>query len=716
MRKLHIFTRALLILLLLNASVNLHADEGMWLPNLIQKLNIEDMQLKGLELSAEEIYSINNSSLKDAIVSFGGFCTGEVISSQGLILTNHHCGYGQIQKHSSVEKDYLKNGFWAMHQDQELANPGLTASFIVSITEVTDSVLSPGAKSRSGKDRQRIIESNINRLEKEAVKDGHYEAQIKAFFHGSRYFLILKEVFKDVRLVGAPPESIGKFGGDTDNWVWPRHTGDFSLFRIYADKNNMPAEYSKDNIPYTPKHHLPISLKGVEENDFTMVFGFPGRTNEYLISNEIDFIKNTLNPIRIHIRDEKMKVLQTNMQSSDAIRIKYSAKYARLSNYYKKWKGENMGLKRSRAIDKKQKEEADFKQWANDGAFADVYKNLEEYNALSHPYQLLLNISYEAGLGIDLIYFGFMLERFCQSYDLAELDKKKNEELKQRFLKRFKKMYKDFDLKTDKAVAEALLPILDKSLSEIKGSNVLYNGSIWADMDDYINKMYSKSFLTDSNNVFDFIQSYSKSKYKKSQKDIGMQSGVFIAKLIARSRLSYQPIQDSMEVYQGKYMLALIQKNKDRTYYPNANSTLRLAYGKVEPYFPKDGVFYHYQTHSSGILQKYSSGEKDYVIDERLEKLLKEKDFGDYEVNGKLPICFIASNHTTGGNSGSPVLNARGEFIGINFDRNWEGTMSDLNYDINICRNIAVDARYILFVIDKYAGATYLLDEMSLVR
>ena len=716
MRKLHIFTRVLLILLLLNASVNLHADEGMWLPNLIQKLNIEDMQLKGLELSAEEIYSINNSSLKDAIVSFGGFCTGEVISSQGLILTNHHCGYGQIQKHSSVEKDYLKNGFWAMRHDQELANPGLTASFIVSITEVTDSVLSPGAKSRSGKDRQRIIESNIKRLEKEAVKDGHYEAQIKAFFHGSRYFLILKEVFKDVRLVGAPPESIGKFGGDTDNWVWPRHTGDFSLFRIYADKNNMPAEYSKDNIPYTPKHHLPISLKGVEENDFTMVFGFPGRTNEYLLSNEIDFIKNTLNPIRIHIRDEKMKVLQTNMQSSDAIRIKYSAKYARLSNYYKKWKGENMGLKRSRAIDKKQKEEADFKRWANDGAFADVYKNLEEYNALSHPYQLLLNISYEAGLGIDLIYFGFMLERFCQSYDLAELDKKKNEELKQRFLKRFKKMYKDFDLKTDKAVAEALLPILDKSLSEIKGSNVLYNGSIWADMDDYINKMYSKSFLTDSNNVFEFIQSYSKSKYKKSQKDIGMQSGVFIAKLIARSRLSYQPIQDSMEVYQGKYMLALIQKNKDRTYYPNANSTLRLAYGKVEPYFPKDGVFYHYQTHSSGILQKYSSGEKDYVIDERLEKLLKEKDFGDYEVNGKLPICFIASNHTTGGNSGSPVLNARGEFIGINFDRNWEGTMSDLNYDINICRNIAVDARYILFVIDKYAGATYLLDEMSLVR
>ena len=349
-----------------------------------------------------------------------------VISSQGLILTNHHCGYGQIQKHSSVEKDYLKNGFWAMRHDQELANPGLTASFIVSITEVTDSVLSPGAKSRSGKDRQRIIESNIKRLEKEAVKDGHYEAQIKAFFHGSRYFLILKEVFKDVRLVGAPPESIGKFGGDTDNWVWPRHTGDFSLFRIYADKNNMSyAEYSKDNIPYTPKHHLPISLKGVEENDFTMVFGFPGRTNEYLLSNEIDFIKNTLNPIRIHIRDEKNEGAQTNMQSSDAIRIKYSAKYARLSNYYKKWKGENMGLKRSRAIDKKQKEEADFKRWANDGAFADVYKNLEEYNALSHPYQLLLNISYEAGLGIDLIYFGFMLERFCQSYDLAELDKKK---------------------------------------------------------------------------------------------------------------------------------------------------------------------------------------------------------------------------------------------------------------------------------------------------
>jgi hypothetical protein len=706
--------RAITLHILVFIVFNLFADEGMWLPNLIHKLNIDDMQSKGLKLSAEDIYSVNHSSLKDAIVSFGGFCTAEVISKKGLILTNHHCGYGQIQRLSSVENDYLKNGFWAMNNQEELPNEGLTASFIVSIEEVTDSVLSHGTKTRTGKDRQRIIDANIKKIKEAAIKDNHYEAEIKPFFHGNRYFLIIKEIFKDVRLVGTPPESIGKFGGDTDNWMWPRHTGDFSIFRIYADTNNMPAEYSKNNVPYTPKHHLPISLKGVEENDFTMIFGFPGRTNEYLLSNEIDFIKNTLNPIRIHIREEKMDVLKSRMESSDKIRIQYSAKYARLSNYYKKWKGENMGLKRSRAIENKIEEESDFSAWAKENEYKGVISTLGEYCDLSHNYQLMLNVAYEAGLGIDLFYFSYLMERFLAKYDFDDDASSKNQELKKKQIKRFRDLYRDFDIETDMQVSRSLLPIMNETLSEIGGANVLYNQNFFGDISAFIDRLYSKSFMTDSTKVISFIRYFSENKLKKAKKDPAISAGIFLSGLINKTRISYKPIKDSVFLYQGKYLSGLIEKNKSRSYYPNANSTLRLAYGKVEPYYPKNGVCYDLKTTQKGIMQKNASGDKDYVLPPKLIELFEKKDFGEYAQNGILPVCFIASNHTTGGNSGSPVINSKGEFIGINFDRNWEGTMSDLNYDISICRNIAVDARYIMFIVDKFAGAGYLLDEMTL--
>ena len=695
-----------------------YADEGMWLPNLIQKLNIADMHAKGLSLSAEEIYSINQSSLKDAIVSFGGFCTGEVISKKGLILTNHHCGYGKIQAHSSVENDYLKNGFWAMSNNEELPNPGLTASFIISINEVTDSILTHKVKKSDQSLKKENIEKNIKKLIESATKDNHYEAEIKPFFHGNRYFLIIKEVYKDVRLVGAPPEEIGKFGGDTDNWVWPRHTGDFSLFRIYADSNNLPSEYSKDNIPYTPKHHLPISLNGVKDNDFTMVFGFPGSTNEYLPSSEVKFIKDVLNPIRINIREEKMNVLKSAMSKDPATRIKYASKYARLTNYYKKWKGENMGLKQTGAIKKKEKEENKLTTWAKaTGEYINVFEQLKGFYDKSHGFQLSLNICYEAGFGVDLIYFSYLFNRFMEIYDNTGLDNEGKALLKQKYLNRFKNLYKDFDQNTDKALANKLLPLMVESLNKIniqKNNGFLTNSDIFSkNLIPYIEKIYSKSFLVDSSKTFKFIKNY---RPKKPKKDTGIKAGRTLSILLYRLKSNYTPLSDSINHYQGKYMSALIDLNKEKTYYSNANSTLRIAYGKVEPYKPKDAVSFHYQTYIGGILEKNASGEKDYFLSEKLKKIYENKDFGRYGINGVLPVCFIASNHTTGGNSGSPVINSKGELIGLNFDRNWEGTMSDLNYDLRLCRNIAVDVRYILFVIDRFAGADYLLDEMTLVQ
>ena len=717
---------ALLALTFLTALPAARADEGMWLPLLLKQLNEADMQKKGLKLTAEQIYSINQGSLKDAIVQFGGGCTGEIISDQGLLLTNHHCGYSQIQSHSSVEKDYLTNGYWAMDRSQELPNPGLTATFIVRMEDVSSQVLT-GVPTTGivEAEREKLVQVNSQRVAQAAVQGTGYQAFVRPMFNGNEYYLFVTEVFQDIRLVGAPPSSIGKFGGDTDNWAWPRHTGDFSIFRIYAGPDNKPAPYSPDNKPFKPRHHLPISLGGVQPGDFTMVFGFPGRTNEYLTSWGVEETYAVSNPAKIKVRDAKLKVLDADMKASDKVRIQYAAKYASIANYWKKWIGENRGLKKLDAVRVKQQQEQVFQQWAESGdaarraAFATLLPDLKRNYATARDYTLARDYVTEAALGVELMAYANSLLPLLELADnkapAAELAA-----AAEKTRKGSVGFFRNYSAPTDQKVAAQLLPLyaagtpaalLPAYVKTLQGQYAGPGG--WT---AYAAQLYGKSKLTTQESAFAVLDEVAKGNVQTLRQD----PAVLLAQAIIgnyRTAIlpTYTAATDQIALLQRTYVAGLRLQQPERKFYPDANSTLRLAYGQVAGYEPADGTKYDFYTTLDGIMEKADPTNPEFEVPARLAELYKDKDFGPYAYKGTVPVAFIATNHTTGGNSGSPVINGRGELIGTNFDRNWEGTMSDIMFDPDRVRNITLDVRYMLFVVDKFAGAGHLVKEMTLV-
>lgn len=693
---------------------------GMWIPT---ELNEEEMKEMGMQISAEDIFNPSAPSIKDAIAHFGGGCTSEVISPQGLLLTNHHCGYGQIQSHSSLENDYLKDGFWAANQEEELPNKGLSATFIIDIREVTEEVLQGISEELEETERQNRVKDNSDIVVRNLVKESYQDAFIRPFYKGNKYYLFITETYKDVRLVGAPPSSIGKFGADTDNWSWPRHVGDFALFRIYADKDNKPAEYSKDNVPYTPKHFLPISAKGVDQGDFTFVFGFPGSTDEYLPASALEQILSTVNPSRIGIRDVALKILDAKMRQDDETRIKYASKYAGISNYHKKWTGESLGLEKSDAVKKRKKYEKKFEK----GLRKNKELN-EKYGDLLKDFDRLYkeNESYQLGQ----IYFDEAIYRNSETFRIALLlrnflDAKDNptqiEALKNRFSGYLSGLYKNYDPDLDEEVSLALIDLYKENLPE----EFLPENPIQIDA-----SVFENSILTGKKEIkgISLVKETKKAMADSDALVEAIEADPLISEVANLLRgyeqkvsPRYLEIQKELAKLQRQYMKAQLQVFPDKKFFPDANSTLRVTYGKVDGYQP-EGRSDRYEplTYLSGVIEKYVPGDYEFDLPEKLLKLEAEKDYGPYgEGQGKeakLAVNFIATNHTTGGNSGSPTLDKDGNLVGLNFDRVWEGTMSDLHYDPEICRNIMVDARYILFIIDKYAEASYLLDEMEIVQ
>ncbi|MDI1355906.1 MAG: S46 family peptidase [bacterium] len=715
-------TRKIVLYLMMLTLVG-RADEGMWMPQLIDALNFKDMKKNGFKLTAEQIYSINKASMKDAVAIFGGGCTAEVISNKGLILTNHHCGYGAIAGLSTVEKDYLKNGYFAMTNNEEIYCKGLTVTFIKRIEDVTAKVLTNVKQEWSEKSKDSIIQFNIKELEKTARGTTQLETFIRPFYYGNEYYLFVTEVFTDIRLVGAPPESIGKFGRETDNWVWPRHNADFSMFRIYANRENKPSAFSADNVPFTPAYSFPISLKGAEKGDFTMVYGFPGRTQEYLTSYAVELLVDQQDPLRVELREKRLKIMAEDMKRNDTLRLMYATRYAGVANAYKKWKGEMLGLKKSDAVNKKKKTESDFiNLFANDAAKKEKYSALmgqfqkiyADYAPLSRQYDYFT----ECLWGIDGMR---MAGNFITVF--AEL-KKKQAGKENKFGEVLKNAtplipFRNYNKETDKKICKSMLATykanvdpslmpnyLDSMITVYKGNTDELSDFLFANSSFIDNKKASVMFTDFEVNAAlyerDPLYQLAAAIYSHYQKTVVPQMTYYDREITQ---------------LQKEYMQGLRENVANRKFYPDANGTMRITYGKVADYNGRDGIEYKHYTTLDGLVEKNKTGEEDYFVKQRLLDLYDKKDFGMYaDKNGKLRTAFIGSNHTTGGNSGSPVLNKSGELIGTNFDRNWEGTMSDVMYNPAFCRNITLDVRYTLWIVDKYAGAGYLLNEMKIIK
>lgn len=700
------------------------ADEGMWLPLLLQQLNEEQLKTNGFNLTPEDIYSVNQSSLKDAVLQFGGGCTGVVVSPEGLLLTNHHCGYGRIQAHSSLENDYLTNGFWAINKEEELRNPGLTITFISRMEDVTAKVLDGVNDQMEENQRNGIILRNTQKIKEEATANSHYGAIIKEFFYGNQYFMFITETYKDIRLVGAPPSSIGKFGADTDNWVWPRHTGDFSVFRIYADADNKPASYSPDNVPYKPKHFLPISMNGVQKNDPSLIFGFPGSTQQFLPSFAVKFITDEVNPLRIKMREASLSIIDAAMKADDEIRIKYAARQSGISNAYKKWIGENLGLKRKKAFEQKLEFESKFKGLANvkNQNYLKILSELKENHEAQKKYRLGRDLFRE------FIFYGPQLIRFVSdfnniaiNYERIEKDKAVDSEI-EKLKQKTRGHFKNYDKNLDQRIFAALMEIyLEEINSEFKSElQSLITSKYGNSTDEFAEKLYDKTIFSDFDKTSNLLDNFSSSSIKKISKDpvFSLMRTLFIS-FQTKIEPEYFRLEGEKDKLMREYVKAIQTLIPNKNYWPDANLTMRVGFGKIEGSSPHDGMNYEFKTTLRGVIQKRNPEHKpteEFYVPEKLVELYENKDYEPYGENGEMPVCFTASNHTTGGNSGSPIIDAEGKLIGLNFDRSWESTMSDIKYDPEICRNIVVDIRYVLFIIDKFAGAKHLVEEMSLAN
>ena len=677
------------------------ADEGMWLPSLISQ-RIGDMQAKGFTLTAEDIYSINQACLKDAVVHFGGGCTGELISPEGLLITNHHCGYGQIQRHSSVEHDYLRDGFWAMTRAEELPNPGLSVSFLEYMEDVTDKVLKGYKDGMSEEEREALVEKNSAKLVEEAVAEGKgLRASVEPLFYGNKYYMFVFRRYTDVRLVGAPPSSIGKFGGDTDNWMWPRHTGDFSIFRVYADKDNNPAAYSEDNVPYKPKKYFHIAAGGVKEGDFTFVYGFPGSTREYIMSEGVRYVSDVTNPAKIALRTMRLDVQKKYMDADQAVRIQYSSKNAGVSNAWKKWQGEMKGIVRLGTVARKQAFEARFMEWAEGTEYEGIIPALDSLYKALEPYNYALDYYNESARTIELVQFASRAVKAAEGGSDSAL-----KAVEAAF-------YKDYFLPIDKESFVAVMnaykdnvpvdfrpPYFDSTLA-------VYGGSIekWAD------DLFSVSVFADRA----ALEAMDCAAVAALQDDPAVVFGREFTSWIGENiRPVVSRLNSEINLLNRDYVRGQMEFQPEKTFYPDANSTLRVAYGHIKGYSPSDGVYYMPFSTIEGIMEKDNPDIFDYNIPQRFRDIVASGDYGRWGHDGKVPVCFIATNHTSGGNSGSPVIDSKGRLIGINFDRVWEGTMSDIEFDPDFCRNISLDIRYVLFVIDMIGNADHLIDEMTI--
>ncbi len=690
---------------------------GMWIPT---ELNEKEMKEMGMKISAKQIFDATKPSIKDAVVQFDGGCTAEIISPKGLLLTNHHCGYDDIQKHSTLENDLLTNGFWAKNMSEELPNPGVTVDFIVDIKEVTTQILgnTAGLTPQQAED---VIKNNIEVVSKSFTTLPGQKVVIRPVYYGHKYYAYIIDTFKDIRMVGAPPSAIGKFGSDTDNWVFPRHTGDFMMYRVYADRNNRPAEYSPNNVPYKPKHFLPISIKDKKEGDFTFVFGFPGRTQQYLPSIAVEKIVTEIHPAMIAVREVTLKELDQKMREDNATRIKYASKFARIANAWKKWQGEIEGLEKSDAVSKKKAYEQ--KLASQNPA---VKTTIDEFNRLytaQAPYALNRAYYGEVVRNAETLTLASNYLSFMTAVESGKMDSQTAEN----FRDRLSGFYKDYDGELDAKVTAKVLALYAKKTPETFLPAGFKNEYSDENKNLYTIENWSKNSVISGRGTMNGATVYNDINKVFADRNALVQNlkNDPLIKLFASLREAYMKntndqyntYQTQIDELQKTYMGQQMSTDKDKTFFPDANSTLRVTYGKVAGSNPKDALYYGYQTTLSGVMEKYIPGDYEFDVPQKLIDLYNKKDYGMYaNKNGEVPVNFTATNHTTGGNSGSPALDANGNLIGLNFDRQWEGTMSDINFDPRFSRNIMVDSKYILFIIDKYADAKWLINEMKIVK
>lgn len=716
MRKSLLFIAALLV----TFQIRVSADEGMWLLSLVEQLNMDEMTEMGLELTAEQIYSINHASLKDAVGSLdGGSCTAELISPEGLLLTNHHCGYDEIQYHSSLENDYLKNGFWAMTREEELPNEGKSITFLVRMEEVTDRILPELNDDMTEEERYSKIRTLSGTITSEATGGTHFEARVRSMYGGNRFFLFVSETYLDVRLVGAPPESIGKFGGDTDNWVWPRHTGDFCLFRVYTGPDGKPAEYSPDNIPLKPKHYLPVSLEGYQKGDFAMVLGYPGSTDRYITSWEVMELLDVTHPNRIRIRGIKQEIQMADMLADPKVRIQYASKYSRSSNYWKYSIGQSKGLTNLSVVEEKQAQEEAFREWIQEdpdrveeygNALEDIRSAVQARRELQNAFQYHLEAVYQ---GMESVFFARNLRDLDRVLADPGTDPAELAGMVQSIREISEDFYKDYNPPTDKKVMTAMIRLMMEDMEEeylpanIVEVKTRYKGSV----EKYVDQYFKKSFMVDQGRFNAFLDGPT---LKVLRRDPAYQAMIASQKIFEiRGKLA--GFDDLYARGSRLYLKGLMEMYPERDFYPDANSTMRLNYGTVGDYLARDAVLYKHYTTLEGVMEKEVPGDPEFHVPGGLKELYLEGNFGPYGQDGRLQVCFTTNNDITGGNSGSPVINGEGELIGLAFDGNWEAMSGDVAFEPEIQKCINVDIRYVLFIIDRFAGAGHLIEEMKLV-